>query len=425
MADLKNVGVKGSQRDRVAKMLIWACFIMHLLVQGSKNAYTAEVVTLQGVFGKNKAEVSLAMTLYFITYAVAQIILSMLMGKINLKVFMSVTIGLSGILTVLIAFMPNIYFIYVLCSINGVLQAGSYSGCMAVVSKHVPMHLIPFANTVMSSANAIAGFISYGVPAYFVGIGRWDLPFIILGAMLFFAVCFFFYMVNKMRAFPAIELMDKHVAIVEQSYVQLSKKQAKIVFLTIMMLVAFVGNVLHYATMNWVPDMLHSVFAMPQEYSILITLLMPLAMFLGSVIAIRICEKFKNLFFVGCIFSGVVAVILLPITLFYEVNMVLTLVMFATLFMISSGQRLVYGSILAFKMSSEINVGSYIAATNAAASIAAGVAPTVAGSIIDAGQGISGYGTLYLYILILAVVLLLGLLLIFAYYSKKKVNKIA
>ena len=420
MSNLKNVGVKGAQRDRASKTLIWACFLLLLMVHGSKNAYIAEVVALQDVFAKSKAEISLAMTYYFITYAATQIALSFLMGKINLKIFMSVTIGCSAILTILIAFMPSISGIYVLCSINGVLQAGTYSGGMAVISKYAPPRHFAFANTLMSSASALYGFISYGVTALFVGMGRWDLPFIILGAMLFIAACFFFYAVNKMRAFPKVELVKEEVAIVNQPYIRLKTKSSKTVFIIVMMLVALMGNFMHYAVMNWVPDMLHSVFSMPQEYSILITLLVPLAMFVGSVVIIRICERFRNLFVIGIVTLVIMVFFYVLATLFYDVNIVLTLGIMVITFMVSSAQRLVYGSILSFKMSSEINVGSYIAATNAAASIAAGVAPTVAGGIIDAGQGTSGYGTLYVFVLLLCVVMIVFATLISIYYLNKK-----
>ncbi|MBQ9734889.1 MAG: MFS transporter [Clostridia bacterium] len=413
-------GTNSVQRDRAAKMLIWACFFLLLMVHGSKNAYIAEVVALQDVFAKSKAEISLAMTYYFITYAITQIVLSFLMGKINLKIFMSVTVGLSAILTMLIAFMPSISGIYVLCSINGVLQAGTYSGGMAVISKYAPPRFFAFANTLMSSASALYGFISYGVTALFVGMGRWDLPFIILGALLFVSACFFFYAVNKMRSFPKVELVKEEVAIVNRPYVKLNTKSSKIVFIIIMMLIAFLGNFLHYSVMNWVPDMLHSIFSMPKEYSILITLLVPLAMFVGSVVAIRICERFRNLFVIGIISLVAIVILYALIALFYDVNIVLTLVIMVITFMTASAQRLVYTSIMAFKMATEVNVGTFTAATNAFASISAGVAPTVAGSIIDAGQGNQGYGTLFIFVLLLCVVMLAFVTLISIYYLNKK-----
>ena len=423
MTAIKNCGVNGTRRDRAAKVLIWACFFMLLMVHGSKNAYVAEVVALQDVFSKGKAEISLAMTYYFVTYAITQIVLSVLIGKVNLKIFLSIAIGISSILTVLIGFAPSLTLIYVLCSVNGVLQAGAYSGTMAVISKYAPSHLIPFANGLMSSATALYGFISYGVTALFVGMGRWDLPFIILGSILFVSVVFFFYAVHRMRAYPTVAVMDKEVTVVEQSLVKLPTKNAKTIFLAIMMFVALLGNTIHYAIMGWVPDMLYAIYDMPQEYSILITLLLPLAMFIGSLVAIRVCERKKDLFAVGIVFAVGVMIMMLPITFLYDVSMVLFLAIIIIMFVIAQGQRLIYGSILSFRVSTEINVGSYLAATNALASIAAGVAPTIAGSIIDAGEGISGYGTLFIFALALTFVLFAITVFIWLFYKKKSANK--
>ena len=98
VADELNIDTKS--RDKYSKMLIWACFFVYVFMMGSKNAYTAEMVTLQGVFGKSKAEISLAMTFYFVTYAIGQLILSALMGKINLKIYLTITASVSAILTI-------------------------------------------------------------------------------------------------------------------------------------------------------------------------------------------------------------------------------------------------------------------------------------------------------------------------------------
>ena len=50
--------------------LIFACAFLWIMMMGSKNVYTAELVEIGVVFGVNKAEASLAMTYYFITYSV-------------------------------------------------------------------------------------------------------------------------------------------------------------------------------------------------------------------------------------------------------------------------------------------------------------------------------------------------------------------
>ena len=79
-----------SKKEKSTKFLIWAGFFVYLLMMGSKNVYTAEVAAIQLAFGKTKAETSLAMTYYFITYAVMQILLSFVMGKLNLKIYLQI-----------------------------------------------------------------------------------------------------------------------------------------------------------------------------------------------------------------------------------------------------------------------------------------------------------------------------------------------
>ena len=391
------------QRDKYSKMLIWACFFMYVFMMGSKNAYTAEMVTLQGVFGKTKAEISLAMTFYFVTYAIGQLILSALMGKINLKIYLTITASVSAILTILIAFMGTIEPIYVLCAVNGALQAGIYSGCMQVIAKNVEQKFLPMGNKVMSFGSAIAGAISYGVPALFVELGMWYMPFIVLGIIFLISAIFFFYSVSKMKKFPPI-ITEEGGKIIshtnEKPFMQLPTKGSKISFFVVMAILTILGNTTHYALMNWIPNLLHEVFFMPQSYSILITLLVPLLMAIFNIIVVNLCEKYKNILALGTVFLVVALLILFPMLFFYNVNIILTLVCLVLFIGITNGARQVIGGVLAFKMRTEINSGSFLAFKNAFAAFAAGIIPPIAGSVIET----LGYGTLFILVFAVAFI---------------------
>ena len=89
--------------------VMWACFFMYVLMMGSKNVYTAELVEIGNIFNVNKSQASLAMTYYFVTYSIAQIVLFFFMDNINLKWFMTISIFLSGIVTVFVAFMTSMW----------------------------------------------------------------------------------------------------------------------------------------------------------------------------------------------------------------------------------------------------------------------------------------------------------------------------
>ena len=83
------------KRHKYSIMLVWACFLVYVLMMGSKNAYTAEIVAIQGVFEVNKATASLAMTYYFVAYAAGQVLLSTVMSRINLRVYLIAVAGIS------------------------------------------------------------------------------------------------------------------------------------------------------------------------------------------------------------------------------------------------------------------------------------------------------------------------------------------
>ena len=411
------------KREKYGNMLIWACFLVYLLMMGSKNAYTAEIVEIQKVFSVDKAQASLAMTYYFILYAIIQVVISPIMSKINLRIYITVTALLSSIVTIMLAYMGSIEMLYLLCGINGALQAGIYSGCMSLLGKYLPKSKLPFANTIMSAGTAAYGVLSYGVPAIFVAMGRWDLPFTVMGAMFFGTALFFFYAVTQIRKFPP-QIIEDHghiiVADEEKPLFELKNTKAKTLFFVIVFVLSLVGSTVHYAVFNWIPNLLHEVFFMPEEYSILITLIAPILMFIGSLVGINLCEKYKNIFAVSMISTVLGLVMFLPILFAYDFNIVITIIFLVLNISILTCARCVYLGVMAFKMRSQINTGAYLAFYNAVSAVSAGVAPPIAGKIID----LYGYGTLFFIVLMIALIFLaVNTILTIWYANLQKKNK--
>lgn len=419
--ELLKLKAQNRQKEKSTKFLIWAGFFVYILMMGSKNVYTAEVAAIQLAFNKTKAEASLAMTYYFITYAIGQLAIAPLFSKLNLKVFLTVTMGLSSAVTVALGLAPSMELLYLLCGINGVLQAGVYSGVMAIISKYAPVHLLPYANKIMSAGGAIYGVISYGVPAIFVKYGLWDVPFILLGIIFAVTVAIFFIAVQNMKKYPPeiSEIPGKKLSSSnEPMYIDVSSTKKKVIFFTIMSILSLTGYLMYSLLMQWVPSLLHEEFNMDLSYSILITLLVPIAIFGGSFVTISLCEKYKNVFKVGLCLATIGLVVFSPMLFFYDVNIIFTLVCVVGFIAISSASRLVYLGILAFRMRAHINTGAYLAFLNAIMAVMAGVAPPVAGQIIDS----AGYGKLFLLLFIIGVVFI-GLLIVASLMVTKTAKK--
>jgi len=172
--------------------LIFACVFLWVIATGSKNVYTAEIVEIMGIFSQTRKNVSMGMTFYFITYSSVQMIFSFFMKNVNVKWYILITIFISGGVTILVAFMYDLVQIWWLLAINGVLQAMIWGMCMAVLKVRLPVKMLPIANTLLNIGTAVAGVISYGTASLFVSIERWDLPFIVLGAILSLSAILFF-----------------------------------------------------------------------------------------------------------------------------------------------------------------------------------------------------------------------------------------
>ena len=413
------------KRHKYSIMLVWACFLVYVLMMGSKNAYTAEIVAIQGVFEVNKATASLAMTYYFVAYAAGQVLLSTVMSRINLRVYLIAVAGISSLVTVFIAFMPSMTAIYVLCTINGALQAGIYSGCMAVLSKNLNKNYLPFANKLMSVGTAIASMISYGVPALFVALGSWNMPFIVLGILFAGSVAFFFYASKKIKAYPAQIIIsnDEKDVKAEHPVYNLNSTGKKVGFFALMMTISLLGNAVYYAVLNWIPSMMNEVHSMPQEYSILITLLVPISRMFCPIFTISVCEKRKNIFMVATVLSVLSLITFVPFIFLYKSNIVVVIILLVAYNLVNPGISTVYTSIVAFNMRSQINTGSYTALVNAVAAIMAGVAPPIAGAIIDAGNG-GNFGITYILCALITVIQVVMLLtMAVSFYLKNKKAK--
>ena len=96
------------------------------------------------------------------------------------------------------------------------------------------------------------------------------------------------------------------------------------------------------------------------------------------------------------------------LALFYDVNLFVALGLSVIFVVIANGVKAIGLSVMTFKMRKVMNAGAYSAISNAVASIAAGVTPTIIGKIIDS----SGWAAAYWVTFALCAVIAVGLLVI-------------
>ena len=367
--------------------LIFACALLWIIMMGSKNVYIAEIEEIMSVFNVGSKDTAFfGMTLYFITYAAVQIILFFCMGKINIKWYLSVTIVLSGVVTVIIAFATGVGQLWWLLAINGVLQAGVWGMCIAVIDKYLPERLKPIAHTVMNIGTAVAGVITYGSSAIFVAIKRWDLPFIVLGIILAVTGVIFFlavWLASRVEQEITFTEMKTQTVNTEKPLIALDTKSKRIWFYVISFGFSLLVHCLLYGVMNWMPSLVERVYSQPRSFAILITVIAPIVISVGPIIAVWHCEKQKNFIGVSLLYLSIALIFAILLIFLYSVNLVLAMILLVLFLVVVQGAVTIIFSVVSFKMGEYVNTGAHSGLMNAAGALSAGFAPTITGALID------------------------------------------
>lgn len=372
------------KQTKFQNFLIFSCAFLWIMMMGSKNVYTAEIVELQRIFNAGKADIALAMTYYFTTYSIAQVLMFFFMDRINIKWFLGLSMFLSGIVTVLVALITNLWQAWWLLSLNGILQAGVWGMCLAVLKRYLPESRLAFANTVMNVGMAIAGIISYGSSAFAISINKWNLPFVVLGIILSISAALFFLSVYLCEKHVKLTIFDEKSTSPEEKPILLLKTNgAKAVFFISSFILSFFVHYVFYAGMNWMPDMLAENHNLPNHICILISTLAPVATIIGAIVSIIQCEKYRNFITVALVYLGVGVVLSFLMIFLFKLNVVVAIIILVTYLVIFQGVITITFGVLPLKIGGGINSGGLGCLMNAAGGFAAGFAPMITGLTIE------------------------------------------
>ena len=415
--------IKRKTKKSACYYLIFICIFMYVSMMGAKNLYTAEIIEIIDAFGSTRAKASMANTLYYITYAAGQVVLFFCFDKLNLKRFISVTIAISAINTIITGLVTDMWQIWLLFAINGCLQASGYAGIMLIFAKNLPFKYLAGANRIISSSSVAANVLSFGFATVSVSFFDWRFGFYVLGGLFVLSVLVFaFSYSGTVKAIKEREEAEETACgnavplkAEPELYADIGSKKKKVVFYTVVLVGIFFFNALHFAVNNWFSDM----YNIPKNYSMLITIVVPMVILLGPIISIGYNEKHSDVLRGALLFSSVTLIFPLYMIFFYDLNVIATILVLLLYLILINGGRIFFSSIMAFRMRKVINAGSYSAITNASASVAAGVAPTVVGFIADLG----GWGVSFLSLFIINAVLALSILVSIFVFKKLGITK--
>lgn len=403
-------------RCKYGYLLIFACFFIYMSSMAAKGIFAAEQKYIADLWlnGQNRLA-SMANTFYFVPYGLIQIVLFFIMKKINIFKYVIITVPIAALSTILIGTSTNIYQIWIYFGLSGLFQGAIYCGCNYALTQNLPTKLCTTANMVMNTAYALGTVLAYSICALSLSFnkeGLWRLPYFLIGGMFLVSVLVFAIVLGRAKRFKHInEMMDAKILLeekkkdanVDKPLISIDNKSKTIIFYSLLLVISFLVTSLYYSVMNYVTTLLVGIYKLPDNISIYVSIIAPIAIFLGPMMTISSCEKDKNFIRQGVIFLSILLPIPILLYFFYNVNIIIALILVLAFVVLANGIKAICVSIIAFKMKNQLNTAAFSAITNAVASIAAGVAPTVIGAIIDA----SGWQTAYLTIFIVALVTLI------------------
>lgn len=382
-------------RMRMGKLLMFACFFMYATSMATKGVFAAESKFIKELFViEDYSLVSMTNTFYFVAYGLIQVLLFFIIKRINLRKYMILTIPFAAISMILMGTADNIYTMWLFFGLTGAFQAGIFCGCTYLLTENLPTKLLTPANKIMNLGYALGTLVSYGLCGLCVGHDLWRLPYYLLGGLFLISVFVFAVIASQAARYKRInERLDAHAvgntasetikSFEEKPLFTIETKKKVAVFYALDIVMSFFGTCLFYMVMNYITSLLVDVHGLTDDVSIYVSMLAPAMIAIGPVIAIGMCDKKRDFVRIGLYWLIALLPVSLSLAFLYDGSLVVALLLSLLFVVIANGCKAVTLSVMAFRMRKQLNSGAYSAMTNAVASLAAGIAPTVAGAIID------------------------------------------
>ncbi len=389
-----------------------ACYFLYTISICIKMVYSAEMAEIILAVGSTKSAVSLGLLLYYVAYFISQLIFAFLINKINLKWFITISVSLSAISFALMLWTSELWHLYVILFLNGIFQTGIWGGIMYFVGKYVPKEMSGFASKFLTTGFAIGTALTYGVAALCIAVLDWRYTFLCFSILTIASIVIFLFSLKHIEKNLGAADNNKdqnEIKLIEQPLPVKNKGGIKrvIILVTFFTLVASLMACVYYAVMGWFPNLLIEEFNMPTEYSILITLLLPLSMTPGSFLIVGLNEKSKSDFNVSLIFSIISTILVIVWTFTFSINIILTILIAVVMLFCVRALISLLCAYVPLRYRDRVEVGKFSLILNAFAALMGGVMPYLISFVLEN----SGWNMYFILLSILSVIFT-GLLLI-------------
>lgn len=287
-------------------LFILLCFLAYTSSYLLKLSYNANIVCFEAEFGISHAEAGIVTTFFFFAYGSVQILHGIFVKKYPLRFVIPGAILLGCLLNLLTALSPTFAPIKYYWLFDGAILSILWPSCIRALSENIEEGYRNKAIMVMGLCTAVGTILVYLLSALFSAINHYKIIFYVgIGMGLVIALLWFFF-------YPVLTMKVEQE---ETKQTPVSKPKNDGAFVLLVIVIAALCVISTFARdgiSTWFPPLLKEGFGVSDSYSILITILLPIGQFIGSVLSVVLGKIMKNrtllcglTFFVSALLVGI------------------------------------------------------------------------------------------------------------------------
>jgi len=258
-----------------AKIITLLCTLVYFASYLTRINFAVMLVKICADMNAAKTEMAVVVTGLTIVYGVGQVISGFLGDKIKPRYMLSAGLSLASVCNVLIFFTASIPVMTVIWCVNGFAQSMLWPPIVRIMSTYLADHEYSYAAVRVSWGSSIATIILYTCCPLLLGFMDWR------SIMLICAAVAIAIMIAWTTLSPKYLVSTGSVAVSDNKSDSKAETKAatlpvpKFVFLTIVliMLGIILQGTLRDGVTNWMPSYLCETFGLPEEESIISTVI--------------------------------------------------------------------------------------------------------------------------------------------------------
>ena len=400
--------------------LIFICFLTYATAYVGRLGYGANLHVIMVDFGVTTDVAGIVSSFYFFSYALGQLLNSVLSKYYNPKYVVTAAMVISALANFGIGLLPALGGMKFVWLINGIAQSMLWCNLLNVQSKYLSSKDIGKCIIWMSVTYGVGNLVCYGLSAAIVALNvSWRVTFCVIGGIVFaVAMIWLFGIIHIEHEFHRdgyeYEEVETPAATAKTEGAKSFRLYTR-VFCSVLVFAAFgafSAAFIRDGVVNYLPTILCTEFGVSESLSIILTMILPELSIFGAFLVKWLRKKIKGNLLLESAFFVISCLSVVAIMAIYPSrSTVLTLVCFALMYLMICSIVNITTSIIPFGVRQYGNVGSLSALLDACC-YAGSVCSTYGLGVVAKNSGwMAGFLVVTIFAGVAAVVAIIGYIL--------------